>query len=266
MSLYGLRTQQSIIDVESARHFWEEVERFTDERRDRVIRHNLRATIESMRHKLNIMRYNAGLIQELSEDDYTKFSNPLFPDRPFVSTITYQDRCLFEMHNNFEYRLFLTLFVENFSAASFSLFDVCGYLLSHLFSLPTSHDVSYKTTLDSSKIQGYTALYDFLYRYRPTTRSGNASPNQVNWIDPLSKLRNHLTHQPITNIFRADTDNDVYNPTIRAFLINKSLFNQQQDKELKAFVEECFDGTEDFVSQLYERLIIEIQTARSVPI
>jgi hypothetical protein len=37
------------------------------------------------------------------------------------------------MHNQNEYRLFLTLFVENFSAASFSLFDVCGYLIRHMF-------------------------------------------------------------------------------------------------------------------------------------
>jgi hypothetical protein len=265
MARYGLDTPHPIIYVESEQIFWDEVRKYTHERHDRDLRQNIRGTIESVRHKLNIVRYSAGLIQTLSEDDYAELKTPLFPSRPQVSTAKYQDRCTFEMHNQNEYRLFLTLFVENFSAASFSLFDVCGYLIRHMFSQPTNvTKINYWNSVEL--IQGYPTTYEFLCRYKTTYK--NVTPlNQVSWIDPLNELRNRMTHRPITDIFHENRSKSIYSPTIESFLLDRAIFgNQQQDEELKAFVKTCFDGLEDFVSQLYECLIFEIQIAQAVPI
>lgn len=265
MIRYGLDTPHPIIYVESAQDFWNEVKQHTHERHDRDLRRNIRATIESVRHKLNIVRYSAGLIQTLSEDDYAELMIPLFPGVTHISRAQYQNRCTFEMHNQNEYRLFLTLFVENFSAASFSLFDVCGYLIRYMFRQPTNGTrINYWNSIDL--IQGYPSLHSFLCQYK-TTYQGVSPPNQVSWIDPLNELRNQLTHRPITDIFHENRSQTVYNPTIESFLLNRAIFgNHQQDEELKAFVKTCFDGLEDFVSQLYEYLIVEIQTVQTVPI
>lgn len=262
---YGLDAPSPIIEVESAPVFWDAVKQHTHERFDRDLRQNIRATIETIRHKLNIVRYSAGLIQTLSEADYAELKTPLFPDVIHTTQATYQDRCTYKMHNQSEYRLFLTLFVENFSAASFSLFDVSGYLIRYMFSQTTNGTrINYWNSVDL--IQGYPVLYDFLCRYK-TTHQNTTPLNQVNWIDPLNMLRNQMTHRPITDIFRENRNNRVYNPTIESFLLDRGIFgNQQQDEELKAFVKTCYEGLEDFVSQLYEHLIDEIQTSQIVPI
>jgi len=252
--------------VESEQNFWVEVEKHTHGRHYRDLRQNIKGTIESVRHKLNIVRYSAGLIQTLSEDDYAEFKTPLFPSKLKISTAKYQDRCTFEMHNQNEYRLFLTLFVENFSAASFSLFDVCGYLIRYLVSESTDGtQIAYWNSVDL--VKGYPQLYKFLCKYK-TTYKNTPPPNQVDWIDPLNKLRNHMTHRPITEIFHEKSPNNkIYNQTIESFLLDRTIFgNQQKDEELKAFVKTCFDGIEDFVSQFYEHLINEIQAVQAVPI
>ena len=265
MKRYGLNAPLPIIYVESAKMFWQEVEQYTHERHDRDLRRNIRGTVESVRHKLNIVRYNAGLIQTLCENDYAAFKTPLFPDMHRVSKAVYQNRCTFEMHDQNEYRLFLTLFVENFSAASFSLFDVCGYLIRYMFHQPTHGTrINYWNSVDL--IQGYPAIYDFLCRYK-TTYQNNIPPNQVNWIDPLNELRNRMTHRPITDIFRENRSGSVYDPTMESFMLDGAIFgHQRQDEELKAFAKTCFEGLEDFVCQLYEHLVVEIQTAQTVPI
>jgi hypothetical protein len=224
---------------------------------------------------LNVIRYNAGLIQTVSESDFYEFRTESSIKSSYAY---YQDRCMFEMRNKHEYALFLTLFIENLSAASFSLFDVSAHLLKDIFDLPLPRqnidgritaDISYKNALQENKLSnGFPALYNFLYRYRATSRSGNASPDQVSWIDPLETIRHHITHQPVTNIVKWEATGDLHTTeNAVGFFINHDFFNNQpRGDELKMFAEKCFDGIEEFVDQLFQHLTVEVNNSGFVPI
>lgn len=222
MSIPSLQDPQPIIQLDEARRFWETVEAYTDRKIDRNILRDLRASIESIRHKLNVIRYNVGLIQTLSEDDYAEFITPLF--QPRISMAHYQDRCIFDMRNQPEFRLFMTLFLENFSTAAFSLQDVCAHLLKDLFAITFSNpsDITYKNAIQKIDSMGYTTLHSLLMRYRAASRSGNAAANQVDWIDPLEKIRHRMTHRPITDILRIDSDGNLFIPSGDTFLVHES--------------------------------------------
>lgn len=274
MALYGLRSNQTIIIPDQVSPFLSTVR---DKTADRALLKKIEREVNSIQHKLNVIRYQAGLIQTLSENDYGEF---IFRDYDSNrdSCVEYQDRCLFLMSNKHEYALFLTLFIETLSAGSFSLFDVCAHLLTDIFDLrlPRSTssgngivDVSYKNVLQESKLQiDFPNLYDFLHRYRATSRSGNASPDQVPWIDPLEAIRHKITHKPITDIIKWKADAGVYSSEeIANFFIHDDFFtNQSNGDELKSFAEKCFDGIEKFVDELFQKLIVEIDNNGSVPI
>lgn len=273
MALYGLGSNQTIIIPDQINAFLPTVRSKTT---DRARLRKIEAEVSSIQHKLNVIRYHAGLIQALSERDYGEF---VYREQSSNrdSCAEYQDRCLFIMSNKHEYALFLTLFIETLAAGSFSLFDICAHLLTDIFDLhlprPTSSgnstiEISYKNVLQERKLQiDFPNLYDFLFRYRATSRSGNASPDQVSWIDPLEAIRHKITHKPITDIIKWKADVNVYGSEGANFFIHDVFFtNQPNGDELKSFAEKCFDGIENFVDELFQKLIDEVDNSSFVPI
>jgi hypothetical protein len=131
MALYGLGSNQTIIIPDQARPFLSKVK---DKTTDRVRLRKIEAEVNSIQHKLNVIRYHAGLIQTLSEKDYGEF---LYREQESdkLSYADYQDRCVFTMGNKHEFALFVTLFIETLAAGSFSLFDICAHLLTDIFDL-----------------------------------------------------------------------------------------------------------------------------------
>jgi hypothetical protein len=274
---YGLHSNCPMIDVSTEAAFWAEVERKTPASSGRRLRKDIQKSVDSIQHKLNIIRYNAGLIHNMTEKDYLRLAyRHLYSNIELASidSITmYQDRCMFLMQNDSEYRMFLTLFIESFAAASFSLFEVCAYLLKDIYSLPfltntgKSIRVSYKNALGELNRQAKSpALYSFLLKYKAN------ETNNIKWIDPLEEMRHLTTHRPITDVCRLPTqskDGNLYydKPTVREFLLDNAIFKGiTTDEKLKAFVEECFDGIEHFVEELYAQLTTEIQASPSLPL
>lgn len=274
MALYGLDTNQTIIIPDQVSPFLSIVK---DKTTDRALQKKIEAEINSIQHKLNVIRYQAGLIQTLSETDYGKF---IYSEHisDWDSFVEYQNRCLFLMSNRHEYALFLTLFIETLAAESFSLFDICAHLLVDIFDLPLPRstssgnrtiEISYKQVLQENKLKiDFSELYNFLYQYRATSEAGNASPNQVSWINPLEAIRHKITHKPITDIVIWKGGGSVYGAekTAEFFIHNDFFSNQPDGDELKAFAEKCFDGIEGFVDELFQKLIVEIDNRGFVPI
>ncbi len=273
---YGLYSNHLMIDTSTATAFWTEVENKTSGSSGRRLRKDIKKSADSIEHKLNAIRYNAGLIQCMSEHDYLRHINHyLYPEIPLIeSTIVYQNRCTFLMQNGAEYRMFLTLFVESFAAATFSLLEVCAYLLKDIYSLPflanngrTSIRVSYKNALiELNRLAKSPTLYSFLLKYKANEL------NNVNWINPLEEVRNRTTHRPITDICRLPTqseDGNIYYdaPTVNDFLLSNDIFGGTvTDEKLKVFVENCFNGIEQFVEDLYAQLTLEIMSSSSLPL
>jgi hypothetical protein len=274
MALYGLGSNQPIIIPDQVSPFLSIVK---DKTTDRARLKKIEAEVNSIQHKLNVIRYQAGLIQTLSENDYGEF---IYREQNSgkLSYADYQDRCLFTMSNKHEYALFLTLFIETLSAGAFSLFDICAHLITDIFDLPLPRstsggnrtiDISYKQVLQESKLsQDFSGLYNFLYRYRATSQNGNASPDQVPWIDPLEAIRHKITHKPITDIVNWKGDVSVYGTeeTAEFFIHNNFFRNQPNGDNLKSFAEKCFDGIEEFVDELFQKLIVEVDNNGFVPI
>lgn len=273
MARYGLGSTQTVIVPDQAHVFLSKVK---NNAADRARFKQIESEVNSIQHKLNVVRYHAGLIQTLSENDYGEFVYREH-DSDKLSYAEYQDRCLFKMGNKHEYALFLTLFIETLSAGSFSLFDVCAHLLTDVFdlNLPRSTangrgtiNVSYKTVLQEDKLKiDHSDLHDFLHRYRATSQSGNASTNQVSWIDPLEAIRHKITHQPITDIVQWRGGSSLYSTEeIAEFFIHDEFFHNLSNVHLKSFAEECFDGIEEFVDELFQKLIFKVDSNGFVPI
>lgn len=270
---YGLHSNHPIIDVSTVAAFWTEVESRTLDSNGRRLRKSIQKSVVSIQHKLNIIRYNAGLIHYMIEKDYLRLAyRHLYSSVELAnidSTTMYQDRCMYFMQNDAEYRMFLTFFLESFAAASFSLFDVCAHLLDDLFSLelPRPRGVDYAAALRQSKLKdGYGDLHAFLCRYSP------GQTDRVDWVKPLNEVRNRTTHRPITDVWRVPRPSEDGNPfddsiAIQEFVLYEDIFEGAcTDKRLKKFVENCFDGIEHFVEELYARLTAEIKASPSLPL
>ncbi len=274
MALYGLRSNQTIIVPDQINIFLSIIQSKTT---DRVRLKNIEAEVISIQHKLNVIRYHAGLIQTLSEKDYGEFQYRQGESNK-LSYADYQDRCVFTMSNKPEYELFLTFFIETLAANSFSLFDICAHLLTDIFDLPLPRstrsgsgtiNISYKQVLQENKLKiDFPVLHNFLCRYRATSRGGNTHPNQVSWINPLEDIRHQITHKPINDIIGWIGNAGVYSTEENSkFFLHANFFNTQPNgEELKSFAEQCFDGIEEFVDELFQKLIAEINQHGSIPI
>lgn len=256
MAVYGLYGNGPVLKLSAP--FLDAVATYANTPRQQEAIEN---SVYSLDHKLNIVRYNAGLIQEMSADDFKKHRDGLFNTSDLPRTADYKGRCIFKVHDHDEYILFLTFFMEAFTAASFSLLDVCGSLLNDMYDLGfPADDVSFVKA--TNKLQTRKPImYDFLTRYRP------GSSSRVPWIQPLKEIRNATTHQQITRICHYVEDSSLhFRPDVQELKLYEKFFSPRRDVVLKAFAEECFNGLEDFVTELYDRLRQALETDRSIPL
>ncbi len=271
MTLRGLHSKETILVPTNAEPLLAKINDVASSRQKRRLVKDIEKSMLSIEHKLNIVRYNAGLIQDLNTEDYLRFRHRgLYTSMGDLSAnASYKERCRFTMTDIKEYRLFFTFFVETFAAAAFSLLDVCAYLLKHLYDLQfvdnkgKPRNVTYVNALKEPKLCS-TAIHNFLTAYKP------GESNSVPWIEPLKGIRNKTTHSIITDICRLSPDSEnLYDPPKQQeFLIYKEFFpaGQTDETKLKEFVEECFDGLEEFVEKLYDELRKEVASAKALPL
>ena len=270
MALSGLHRTETILVPSNAELLLTKINDLATDRQKRTLVGNIEKSMISIEHKLNIVRYNAGLIQNLNEEDYLRFRyHHLYSNTTTLSAdVSYKDRCQFTMTDIKEYRLFFTFFVETFAAAAFSLLDVCAYLLKDLYDLQFTdnngnrRNVSFINALKEPKLRSSRTIFNLLTAYKPN------QSNSVTWIKPLKEIRNKTTHGIITDICRLPPDpGNLYDPLqLHEFLIYEEFFpNQTDETKLKDFVEECFDGLENFVEEFYDILRLEVNTAGVLP-
>src|SRR5260370_26496615 len=93
---------------------------------------------------------------ELNPKDFTLFG--LFRDpatRDVKFSLANYKICSYSMGNIDEYLLALTFFIDTFAANVFSLFDVSGALINHLYKLAINEDhTSFFTALTELQRQG----------------------------------------------------------------------------------------------------------------
>lgn len=266
MAVNGLYGNGPILKLSSP--FLTAVEQYANSRQKTTIENSVR----SLDHKLNIVRYNVGLVQEMGAEDFKKHRDQLFSTTDLPRTVQYQQRCTFRVHDYDDYVLFLTFFLEALTAASFSLFDVCGHLLKEMYDL----NLPRTETSSSGRRREIKTSYINVVR-ELDTRSPSLStflrlyipdePNMVSWIKPLKRIRNATTHQQITRICRYVEDSSLhFHPDIQELRLSQDFFDPPQEVVLKIFAVECFNGLEDFVTELYERLRQALETDRTIPL
>lgn len=257
MTLKGLAGDDTVLIPDNVEPFLKAINQVASDRQSRTLVVNLEKSTISIEHKLNIARYTAGLIQDMNEEDFLRFRYHYLLNGTHTTDASYKGRCLFTMTDWKEYLLFLTFFLEAFAAAAFSLFDVFGLLINDLYGLQLGHrQTSFHNAVNHSRMQG-SAINTFLSSYIPR------QPATLSWVTPLKDIRNVSTHRSITDICRFPSDDgNLYTPPKRPdFLMDEAFFqNQGGDKHLKEFVEECFDGLEQFVDETYDKLTNEINS------
>jgi hypothetical protein len=235
---------------------------------ERVIDDSIQKILTSIAHKLTVAMYQAALICDVNSGHFTLFREierqSLSSRR--VSTVRYKG-CAYKIRNIHEYRLFLTFFIETFSATIFSLLDVCGHLLNELYGFArTERNISFKKILDEELKPKYSGrsnpVYDLVRQYRV----GDTTCRD--WVQPLENIRNRTTHRPITDICRFETQGDLYDskaPT--EFFLNKDLFpSANSDVKLCDFVQRVFSEVDQFIDELYEHLRQGIAQSKGLPI
>ncbi len=239
---------------------------------------NIRKSILSIQHKLNVAMYQAALVCRLNPNDFTLFERFRDPASRDVksSDISYKI-CTYSMSDVDEYLLALAFFIETFAATIFSLFDVSGSLINQLYKLNINEDdVSFHKALLQLQQQGSIAPNDDVFRllcsYSPSSRvTGYTSTiplYNITWMGPIREIRNRTTHRPITDVCDFTLRGDVHSvhsgdvPKTEFFL-NENLY---PGKKLCDFVREVFDGIEEFVEDLYFYLRGAVQRSTSLPI
>jgi hypothetical protein len=231
---------------------------------------DINKSVNSVRHKLSIAMYQTALICNVRADDYLFFEDckkKKKKPRKF-SRISYKG-CDYSMRDLDHYRLLVMFFIETFSAACFSLLDVCGYLLNNLYDLGlTAKETSFHKS--KQEIQKKKATTDPVIAFLSLYDLGAVSP--VPWLKPLKEMRNRTTHRPITDVCdvttwrRGDLLDENTQITSELYL-NKNLFSPADpDRKLCDFVQESFQGLIDFVEELYRILIQEVQDQGSLPL
>lgn len=259
------QTIPTVITSENAKYLRAALGSVATDRQKRTLLLKIEQNILSIEHKLNIMRYQNGLIQELDPSAFQCFrlqdtlrEKRKEPHDCEESKVGFLNRCSFTMTNTDEYRLFFSLFLDTFAAASFSILDLVGQLLKNLYDLQMEdHQVSYKAVLKKDRIKQHSDLYEFLARYLTT------ETHKVDWIEPLQKIRNIMTHRTITDICQLSSP--MYQGTDE-FLIKEEFSTPDSRRELKKFVERCYSEYEKFVEELFNQLKLQVETYQRLPL
>jgi len=242
---------------------------------------NIRKSILSIQHKLNVAMYQAALVHRLNPNHYALFGE--FPD-PTLRDIKFSDIsykiCAYSMGNIDEYRLALAFFIETFAATIFSLLDVSGNLINQLYMLNIKEDdVSFHTALLQLQRQGRIASNDDIFRLlcsyslssRETNYASTTPLRDITWLKPIKEIRNRTTHRPITDVCDFITRGDVHSTHSqedpqREFLLSQNVYPEHPYKKLRDFTKEVFEGIEEFVEDLYFYLKEAVLRSSSLPI
>lgn len=188
-----------------------EIRNVANPRQQRTLVPSIEKSIKSVSHKLSVAMYQAALICDIKPDDFEEFERlEVLGQRPLQQSPAEYKGCVYNIEDIHHYRLLITLFVETFAAANFSLLDVIGHLINSLYDLgkteeKTSFHIAFEE-LHKRKKSNPDAVYNLLSNYRLKIDSnGPDNPNVVSWFNPLRKIRNRTTHQLITDVCEAQT-------------------------------------------------------------
>lgn len=275
-SLRDIDCPEKILVLQNELNLRQAISNFATARQMRSLVQDIEKSLISIQHKLNVAMYQGGLICNLNPDHFTLFIEQPDPaKRELLVTDTLYKLCMYEMHDDHEFRLCLSFFIETFSATIFSLLDVVGHLLKDLYELSIpAHQVSFNKMIEAFKTKRPSdKLYDFLQIYQPNSPVPT-KPQHANepWVDPLTKIRNITTHRLITDVCDAQLvrRSGIYNQ-LRSqktqFLLDQSLFpTGTSDVELCHFVKDVFAGIQQFVEELYDRLRQAVEQSKQIPI
>ena len=213
--------------------------------------------IFSINHKLNIARYSAGLVRAAHPRDYGGHYYASSPGG-YLSQTEYPGRCIYYAKDWEQYALSLLFFIDTFAAAAFSLFDCSGHLLREIYNLSLAPDKASffeATTLMKTQSPNFYTKFFAQYRKEEATCKG--------WFKLLKELRNHMTHSEVTDIVRLDTPTPPHNNEI---YLRKDSIGAPNDLVLKQFIEDCFNGLEEYVEQLYDKLAQQTEIEKSLPL
>jgi len=251
-----------------------EIQAVTNQRQKDSIVREIQKSIISIQHKLNVAFYQAVLIRSLKTDDYTLFE--LYPGRLSNSNVSHKI-CTYSMFNIDEYLLVLTFFIETFAATVFSLFDVSGSLINHLYQLNLKEEeVDFKTVIwelqKQSRIDPNDDVLRLLFSYYSWKKEpayfGTTPLRDVTWMKPMKEVRNRTTHRPITDVCNFIRRGDIYSNLYQGvpetdFFLDRNI---SQNTRLFDFAKEVFEGIELFVEELYTYLSQATQRSGSLPI
>ncbi len=245
---------------------------------DRKYNLDIGKSILTIKHKMNVAMHQGALICSIDPSQYLLFKNSDIKARELESTYALYKSSLFIMNNIDEYRLFISFFIESYTASVFSLFDVVGSLLKSLYDFTEmdSSDVSYSKSIDEyARKRQKDDFYDFLLSYKPlnkTEKDPSKTPNpRVNKpiINPLASIRHITTHRPITDVCEIPYRENLYgqiSPDNVYFVINKNIIQTGITDNLYDFVNESFKVLQEFIDELYERLADKVCSTGGLPI
>jgi hypothetical protein len=212
----------------------------------------------SIDHKLNVARYSAGMVRAVRPDDYGGHYYANANGGRYLSQTEYPGRCAYYAEDWEQYVLSLLFFIDTFSAAAFSLFDSSGQILREIYNLSLTPDkASFYLATNEMKTQSPQFYSKFFAQYRLDEASCKG------WFKLLKELRNHMTHAEVTDIVRLDTPTP---PHEHEIFLRKDCIGSPNDLVLKLFIEECFDGLEEYVEQLYDTLAQQAENEKSLPL
>lgn len=262
-----------VIEPTNEKDFITTLDSVANPRQKTLLVEDIKQSVISARHKLNIVMYQAALLSEINTDDFHRLKVAADENRLPMSTshVEYKG-CSYDLRDFYHYRLMLSFFVESFAAANFSLFDVIGRLVNDLYSLGKTR-TSYKGAVeDLKKRKGSNpdAVMQLLHRHH----AGLNDPHMPTWLLPLEELRNRTTHRLITDICYIRSEMPLYPESAKsaaAFYLNRNLFSTPSgsaptDVLLSQFAEQVFIDIQSFIEELYDLLRQAIVHQGSLPL
>ncbi len=235
---------------------------------------DLKKSTATIRHKINVLIYEAALICLINPQDFQDFKT--FSDIPQIppreSKVDYKG-WTYNLRDFYHYRLAVSLFVETLAASAFSLFDVFGRLINDLYDLGMNAEATSfkKAHNELTKRRGNNSdvVVQYLDNYRLPKQGQALQPNTPSWLPPLEEIRHRTTHRPITDICVVRSQTSMYpeiEPAATTFFLAADLFSSATEFPLCDFVREVSDGVQIFVGELYDLLRYEVERQQQLPL